>query len=57
MAPVDIIISIINRKVAEAEFDRNTDEKWSPEWHENNGRVLGLTELKNELEGFKKLFS
>ncbi len=56
MAPIDIVISIINRHKRETEA-----EKAATEVNVNRiyytGRSDAYTELVNELEGFKKLFN
>ena len=56
-APVDIIISIIDRMTKEAINERNDEETFCPAWHEYNGKALGLQEFKEQLEGFKRLFN
>lgn len=47
MAPVDIVISLINEKISNEVGQDRYGEGWRD----------GLKELKDQLEGFKKLFS
>ncbi len=57
MAPVDIIINIIKRK-QKALSERKTDGKIiGVEYLKAEGGFEALEDLKNELEGFKKLFN
>lgn len=56
MAPVDIIISIIERK-QRALWERTEGIVSGVEDLKAQGGFEALEDLKNELEGFKKLFS
>lgn len=57
MAPVDIIISIIERK-QKALSEKKVDGKAiGVEYLKAEGGFEALKDLKDELEGFKKLFS
>lgn len=56
-APIDIVISIAKRHQREEQSERDTNEKFSPEWHFHEGKRAAYEELAEELEGFKKLFN
>lgn len=51
MAPIDIIISIINRKRAEADAESNLTQDYK------DGMIDAYDNLLQEFEGFKKLFN
>lgn len=56
MAPVDLIIDIIRRK--QAEYQDLIDATEGPESTKIlRAKIEALDDLKDELEGFKKLFS
>lgn len=62
-APVDIIISIIDRMKSEYESDlKEHDLKEHKGYNPTcalfiEGKIEAMEELKNQLEGFKKLFN
>ena len=59
MAPIDIIINIIDRHISEEVFENYSEE--FPDTEEArvyvSGRKEALQDLKKELEGFIKLFN
>lgn len=56
MAPIDIVISIIEHRKQDAIRERNTEEQFSPAWHFEDGKREALEDLKKTLESFKELF-
>lgn len=56
MAPIDIVLDIIEQKKQDAIRERNTEKPFSPTWHLKEGKRKALEDLEETLESFKKLF-